>query len=172
LDDPVVFLEHIGLYGLRGGKTGWGDNINQIVDTTPDKGILGKAKIVRGGSDLTLVCWGSMLHVALKAAAEVAKQGIEVEIIDLRTIIPFDHETCIASVARTGKLLILQESQWNGGLGHSIQNRIIEEAFWALEAQPRIIGALDTPVPFSPPLEDYFIPDVSNVIEGISNICS
>ena len=172
LDDPVVFLEHIGLYGLRGGKTGWGDNINQIVDTTPDKGILGKAKIVRGGSDLTLVCWGAMLHVALKAAAEVVKQGIEVEIIDLRTIIPFDHETCISSVARTGKLLILQESQWHGGLGHSIQNRIIEEAFWALEAQPRIIGALDTPVPFSPPLEDYFIPDVANVVEGIKNICS
>ena len=108
----------------------------------------------------------------MKAAAEVAKQGIEVEIIDLRTIIPFDHETCISSVARTGKLLILQESQWHGGLGHSIQNRIIEEAFWALEAQPRIIGALDTPVPFSPPLEDYFIPDVTNVVEGIKNICS
>nr|MCS5538295.1 hypothetical protein [Candidatus Poseidoniaceae archaeon] len=179
LDDPVVFLEHIGLYGLRGGMTGWGDNINQKVDTESvsesiakgERYSLGKAKVVRGGSDLTLVCWGAMLHVALKAAEQVVKEGIEVEIIDLRTIIPFDHQTCIDSVSRTGRLLVLQESQWSGGLGHTIQSRILEDSFWALETKPVVLGALDTPVPFSPPLEDHTVPDVENVVATIMKMC-
>ena len=178
LDDPVIFLEHIGLYGLRGGVTGWGDVINQRVDTEKvhlalnqgRKHILGKAKIVRGGNDLTLVCWGAMLHVALKAAALAAKEGIEVEVIDLRTIIPFDHQTCIESLSRTGRLIVLQESQWSGGLGHTIQNRILEEAFWALESKPVVIGALDTPVPFSPPLENHTIPDSEYVLQTIQSM--
>ena len=180
LDDPVLFLEHIGLYGLRGGLTGWGDNINQKVDTESvstsiargERHSLGKAKVVRGGSDLTLVCWGAMLHVALKAAEQVAKEDIEVDIIDLRTIIPFDHQTCIDSVSRTGRLLVLQESQWSGGLGHTIQSRILEDSFWALETKPVVIGALDTPVPFSPPLENHTIPDVETVVKTIIGMCN
>jgi len=179
LDDPVIFLEHIGLYGLRGGLTGWGDMINQKVDTEPVKlalnqgrrHVLGKAKVVRGGGDLTLVCWGAMLHVSLKAAAAAAEKGIEVEVIDLRTIVPFDYQTCIESLTRTGRLLIVQESQWSGGLGHTIQSRIMEDAFWSLENKPVIIGALDTPVPFSPPLENHTIPDVEFVLETIISMC-
>jgi len=179
LDDPVIFLEHIGLYGLRGGLTGWGDMINQKVDTEPVKlalnqgrrHALGKAKVVRGGSDMTLVCWGGMLHVSLKAAAAAAEKDIEVEVIDLRTIVPFDHQTCIESLTRTGRLLIVQESQWSGGLGHTIQSRIMEDAFWSLENKPVIIGALDTPVPFSPPLENHTIPDVEFVLETIISMC-
>ncbi len=172
LDDPVLFLEHIGLYGLRGGLTGWNQNINQIVDTEPVKQAiangerykLGKAAVVRGGRDVTLVTWGSMLHIAQQAAVLLSSEDIEVEIIDLRTLLPFDAQTCIDSVMRTGRLVVLQEGQWCGGLGHSIQSRILESCFYSLEAAPAVIGALDTPVPFSPPLENFTIPSLEHVL--------
>ena len=176
LPDPVVFLEHIGMYGLRGGKTGWGDSINQLVDTKTvlsrlDAGEgpkeIGKARIVRGGNDVTIVTWGAMVHVARHAAERVAAEGIEAEIIDLRTLQPFDAETCVDSVQRTGRLLVLQEAQWTGGFAHTVSSRIQEEAFWSLEAPPIVVGALDTPVPFAPPLEDYTIPDVDLVVRHL-----
>ena len=133
---------------------------------------IGKARVIRGGKDITIVTWGAMVHVALNAAKKVAKKGLEVEIIDLRTLLPFDAETCIKSVNRTSRLLILQESQWTGGLGHTISSRILEEAFWNLESPPVVIGALDTPVPFSPPLEDYTIPTSDLVMRHIERLCS
>ncbi|MEL0101086.1 MAG: thiamine pyrophosphate-dependent enzyme [Euryarchaeota archaeon] len=171
IDDPVLFLEHIGLYGLRGGKTGWGKNINQNVLTeNVNKAIeegkqykIGKSEIIRGGEDITIVTWGSMLHIAKDVADKLSAEDIEVEIIDVRTLIPFDAETCISSVIRTGRLVILQEGQWFGGIGHSMLSRILEDAFYALESVPVVIGALDTPVPFSPPLENHTIPDSDHV---------
>ena len=181
LPDPVVYLEHLGMYGLRGGKTGWGDNINQVVDTEsvhahlkggggPYK--LGKAEIVRGGDAVTVVTWGAMLHVALAAATKMADSGIEIEVIDLRTLAPFDAATCVSSVKRTGRLLVLQEAQHTGGLGHSVSSRIVEEAFWGLEAPPVVLGALDTPVPFAPPLEDHTIPTAELVISHLRQLCT
>ena len=178
LPDPVVFLEHIGLYGLRGGLTGWGGSISQMVDTesveaalaADERHEIGRAAVVRGGDDVTLVTWGAMLHVCLAAASSLAEQGIEAEVIDLRTLIPFDARTLVESVARTGHLVIVQESQWLGGLGHTIQSRILEEAFWSLEAPPLVLGALDTPVPFSPPLEDHMLVDESHIVEAISSM--
>jgi len=180
LNDPVLMLEHIGLYGLRGGLTGWGQNINQIVDTESVKQSIensqpfkiGKAAVIRGGRDVTLVTWGSMLHVGLKAAQHLAQENIEVEIIDLRTLIPFDAQTCIESVTRTGRLVILQEGQWSGGLGHTIQSRILESCFYNMESAPVVIGALDTPVPFSPPLEDHTIPSLEHIIEVLRTTSS
>ena len=171
LPDPVLMLEHIGLYGLRGGLTGWGMNINQAVDTETvnthiSKGEhykLGRAEVIRGGRDITLVTWGAMVHIALQAADLLAKEDIEVEVVDLRTLLPFDAETCIASVQRTGRLVVLQEGQWAGGLGHTIQSRIMEDCFYELESAPSVIGALDTPVPFAPPLEDHTIPSLDHV---------
>ena len=173
LPDPVLMLEHIGLYGLRGGLTGWGMNINQTVDTeTVNQHIsegqpykLGRAKVIRGGRDITLVTWGAMVHIALQAAHALAQEDIEVEVVDLRTLIPFDSATCVASVQRTGRLVVLQEGQWSGGLGHTVQSRIMEECFYELESAPTVIGALDTPVPFAPPLENYTIPSLDHVIE-------
>ncbi len=180
IKDPVIMLEHIGLYGLRGGLTGWGQNINQKVDTKSVNDAIaehnsykiGKAEVVRGGRDVTLVTWGAMLHVANQSAEILADEDIEVEIIDLRTIIPFDAQTCIDSVMRTGRLVILQEGQWSGGLGHTIQSRILESCFYALESTPCVIGALDTPVPFSPPLENYTIPSVEHVVEILRTSCN
>ena len=180
INDPVIMLEHIGLYGLRGGLTGWGQNINQKVDTKiVNQAVaenqsykIGKAEVVRGGRDVTLVTWGAMLHVAKQAAELLANENIEVEIIDLRTIIPFDAQTCIDSVMRTGRLVVLQEGQWSGGLGHTIQSRILESCFYALESAPCVIGALDTPVPFSPPLENHTIPSVEHVVEILRTSCN
>jgi pyruvate/2-oxoglutarate/acetoin dehydrogenase E1 component len=178
LPDPVVFLEHLGMYGLRGGVTGWGDRIHMQVDTDsvaeaiesgqPYK--IGKANIVRGGSDATIITWGAMVHVALKAAETLSSEGHEIEIVDLRTLAPFDAATCVASVSRTGRMLVLQESQHTGGLGHSVSSRIQEETFWNLEAPPVVIGALDTPVPFAPPLEDHTIPTAELVASHLRNL--
>ena len=178
LPDPVVFLEHIGLYGLRGGMTGWGDSINQIVDTDSvhrrleaGETSIGKAKVVRGGKDITIVTWGAMVHIALDAAERASEKGVEVEVIDLRTLQPFDVETCVDSTLRTGRLVILQEAQWTGGLGHTISSRILEQAFWSLESPPTVIGALDTPVPFSPTLEDHTIPTSDLVLRHVIRSC-
>jgi len=82
----------------------------------------------------------------------------------LRTLLPFDAETCVASVQRTGRLVVLQEGQWSGGLGHTVQSRIMESCFYELEAVPVVIGALDTPVPFSPPLENHTVPSLEHVV--------
>ena len=179
LPDPVVYLEHIGLYGLRGGMTGWGKSINQVVDTeSVEKRLesgnssIGSARIVRGGKDITIVTWGAMVHVALDAAREASKKGTEVEVVDLRTLVPFDSETCINSVLRTGRLIVLQESQWTGGFGHTVSSRIVEESFWRMESPPIVIGALDTPVPFSPTLEDHTIPSVGVVVRHIERACT
>ncbi|MEC7704670.1 MAG: thiamine pyrophosphate-dependent enzyme [Candidatus Thermoplasmatota archaeon] len=179
LPDPVVYLEHIGMYGLRGGKTGWGDRIHMQVDTenvsnhveSGDTYKIGRANIVRGGIDATIVTWGAMVHVALKAAEEMSELGKEIEIIDLRTLAPFDAQTCAESVARTGRLIVLQEAQYTGALGHTVSSRIQEQCFWSLEAAPIVIGALDTPVPFSPTLEDYTIPTADLVIQHLKVIC-
>jgi pyruvate/2-oxoglutarate/acetoin dehydrogenase E1 component/TPP-dependent pyruvate/acetoin dehydrogenase alpha subunit len=180
LPDPVVYMEHLGMYGLRGGITGWGDRIHMQVDTesvskaieSGDTYKIGKAAVIRGGKDATIVTWGAMVHVALKAADLLSSEGYEIEIIDLRTLAPFDAETCVNSVKRTGRLLVLQESQHTGGLGHSVSSRIQEEAFWTLEAPPTVVGALDTPVPFSPTLEDHTVPDVQLVAQHLRNLCA
>ena len=177
LDDPVVFLEHLGLYGLGGGKTGWGDSINQVLDTESvmnrienNETTIGKANVIRGGKDLTIITWGAMVHVALKVADKISKEGFEIEIIDLRTILPFDTNTCIRSVMKTKKMIILQESQYTGGLGHTVSSRIMEESFWDMEYPPVVIGALDTPVPFSPTLEDHTIPTVELVLRHVKRM--
>jgi 2-oxoisovalerate dehydrogenase E1 component len=173
-DDPFILLEHIGLYGLRGGLTGWGDRISQSVDTSIAKQrietgttSIGKARITRSGRDVTIVTWGAMVHVAMNASNKASKEGIEVEVIDLRTLHPLDVTTCIESVNRTGRLIVLQEAQWTGGFGHTVCSSILEGSFWSLEGPPVVIGALDTPVPFSPPLEDYTLPDSDLVAEHI-----
>jgi len=159
--------------------TGWGDRIHMQVDTeSVEQAIksgetykIGRANVVRGGSDATIVTWGAMVHVAMKAAEALCNEGKEVEVIDLRTLAPFDSATCVDSVNRTGRLLVLQEAQYTGGLGHTVSSRIQEQCFWSLEAPPVVVGALDTPVPFAPTLEDHTIPTAELVIDHLRNLC-
>ena len=157
-----------------------GDNINQILDKdsvlkhldSSDKPYkVGKAEIIRGGNDATIITYGAMLHVALKAAEIMSLEEKEIEIIDLRTILPYDAERCVKSVNRSGIYMVLQEAQYSCGFGHTISSRIQEEVFYHLESAPVILGALDTPVPFSPTLEDHTIPDVDLVVTHLRNLC-
>ncbi len=177
MDDPFVMLEHIGLYGLRGGLTGWGDRISQDVDTSAVKvrlnggtHTIGRARVARSGGDATIVTWGAMVHVAMSAARKLSEHGISTEVIDLRTLSPLDKMTPIKSVTKTGRLLVLQEAQWTGGFGHTVSSAILEGAFWSLESPPVVIGALDVPVPFSPPLEDFTIPTDDLVVDHIKRM--
>jgi 2-oxoisovalerate dehydrogenase E1 component beta subunit len=114
---------------------------------------------------MTLVTWGAMVHTALEAAEQLAgEDGSSIEVIDLRTIIPWDREAVLASVTRTSKAMVLHEDTRTGGFGAEIAATIAEEAFESLDGPVTRVAAPDTPVPFSPPLEKAFIPQVDDVV--------
>lgn len=147
-DDPVIFQEHKYLY-------------RRIKEELPaDDYIvpLGSARVARGGRDLTIVTYAAMVHVALAVADRLASEGAEIEVIDLRTLVPLDEETILTSVARTGKAIVLHEAPRTAGFGAEIAATIAEKAFEYLEAPIVRVTAPDTPVPYSPPLEDFYLP--------------
>jgi len=175
-NDPVIVLEpkrcYRGpFYGDPHNVPTWKDHPEAQVPESHYTVEIGKARLALEGNECTVIAWGAMVHVALNAAREAAQRGIEAEIIDLRTILPFDAQTCIDSVRNTGRLLVLQESQYTGGFGHTVSSRILEEAFWNLESAPVVLGALDTPVPFSPTLEDHTIPSAELVLRHLRRMC-
>lgn len=145
-DDPVVLMEHKGLWGLEG----------PVPDADDAAAIppLGKAEIVRHGRDLTIVTWSAMRHTVMEAAGALAADGIEAEVIDLRCLWPWDREAVLASVARTGRLLVVHEAVAVAGFGAEIAATVSEELFDRLQAPVRRIGAPRVPVPYAPPLED------------------
>ena len=150
-DDPVLFLEHKFLY-------------RRIKDDVPDEDYvvpIGKAAVRRAGTDLSIITFGAMVHVALDAAGELAAAGIDAEVIDLRTLAPFDKETVLASVAKTSRALVLHEAPRTGGIGGEIAATIAEEAFEYLDAPVTRVASLDTTVPYSPPLEAAFLPNAA-----------
>jgi len=155
-DDPVLFLEHKFLY--RRSK-----------DDVPDEDYvvpIGKAAVRRTGTDLSIITFGAMVQVAMDAAGELAAAGIDAEVIDLRTLAPFDRETVLASVAKTSRALILHEAPRTGGIGGEIAATIAEEAFEFLDAPVTRVASLDTTVPYSPPLEAAFLPNAAKVVEA------
>jgi 2-oxoisovalerate dehydrogenase E1 component beta subunit len=155
-DDPVLFLEHKFLY-------------RRIKDDVPAEDYivpLGKAAVRRSGSDLSIITFGAMTHVALEAAGQLAASGIEAEVIDLRTLAPLDKDTVLASVAKTSRALVLHEAPRTGGIGGEIAATIAEEAFEYLDAPVTRLASLDTSVPYSPPLEAAFLPDATRVVEA------
>jgi 2-oxoisovalerate dehydrogenase E1 component beta subunit len=154
-NDPVVFFEHKALY--RRIK----ENLPEGDYTVP----IGKAKVFRPGEDLTIVTYGAMVYVAENAANQLAEEDISVEIIDMRTLLPIDEETILASVRKTSKVILLHEDVLTGGVGGEIAARIAERAFEHLDGPVLRIAAPDTPIPYSPPLEDAFLPNVSKVLE-------
>ncbi len=140
-DDPVVYMEHKDLWGLEGE-----------LDAAPAP--LGKARVARPGRDATVVTWSKTVHVALAAAAELDKAGVSVEVVDLRTLWPWDKETVFASVRRTGRLLVAHEAVQVGGFGAEIAATVAEALDDALKAPVRRLGAPRIPVAYAPPLED------------------
>jgi len=154
-NDPVVFFEHKGLY--RRIK----EDLPSEEYTVP----IGKAAVVRAGADLSIITYGAMVYVALEAADALQEEGISVEIVDLRTLLPLDEETVLASVRKTSKALLLHEDTLTGGLGGELAARISEKVFEYLDGPLVRVAAPDTPVPFSPPLEEAFLPNAVKVAE-------
>ena len=134
--------------------------------TTP----FGKARIQREGDDVTVVTWGAMVYTADEAAQQLEQDGVSVEILDLRTIIPWDKQAVLESAQKTSKVLVLHEDTRTGGFGGEIAATIAEEAFEHLDAPIKRLAAPDTPVPFSPPLEKAFIPQVDDVVAGLREL--
>lgn len=156
--NPVLYIEHKFLYrNIRG-------DVPDIDYVLP----IGSADVKRIGNDITLITYGSMLHGSLKAAERLyAEYGTEVEIVDLRTLMPLDKTTIFESVKKTGKVLIVHEDTVTGGIGAEISALINENLFEYLDAPIIRVGALDAPVPYSPPLEDYFLPDENKIYNAL-----
>jgi pyruvate/2-oxoglutarate/acetoin dehydrogenase E1 component len=153
-NNPVLFFEHKFLYRRIKEELPAGDF------TVP----IGKAIVRREGRDLTIVSYAAMLHVALDAAAELAKKNIEAEVVDLRTLLPLDSETILASVRKTNKLLVVHEDTRTGGIAGEIAAIVTENAFEDLDGPIRRVTSLDTPVPYAPGLEDYFRPNARKIV--------
>ncbi len=152
--NPVIFLEHKLLYGVR-------DEVPEEDFVIP----IGKAAIRREGKDLTIVSCGAMVNKSLRAAEELTKLGIDAEVVDLRSIKPLDTQTIVKSVIKTSRLLITHEAPMIGGIGGEIAAVVSKEAFGYLDAPIERVGAQDTPVPFSPTLEDFYIPSEQRIVQ-------
>lgn len=153
-NDPVIFLEHMKLY------RSFREEVPEEEYTIP----LGKADVKREGNDLTIVTYGAMVHSSLKAAEELAKEGISVEVIDLRTISPIDIDTIIESVKKTNRAIVVQEAQKQAGVAANVVAEIAERAILHLEAPVLRVAAPDTVFPFSL-AEDVWLPNYSDIIE-------
>jgi 2-oxoisovalerate dehydrogenase E1 component beta subunit len=131
---------------------------------------IGKAAVRRSGRDLTVVTFGAMVHVALEAAEALAKEGVETEVVDLRTLAPLDRDAILTSVARTSKVIVLHEASRTGGIGGEIAAIIAEEAFSYLDGPVVRVAALDVPVPYSPSLEKASLPNVEKLMAAAKKL--
>ncbi len=155
-DNPVCFYEHKSLYSHRMAVP---DEYEDADHAIP----FGEAAVRREGSDVTVVATQAMVHHALAAADRLADRGISVEVIDPRTLVPFDTETVVESVETTGRLLVVDEAYRTCGIQAEVVTRVVEHCFDALEAPPRRLANPDVPVPFAPPLEDDVLPDRNDI---------
>jgi len=148
--DPVLYYEHIALYR--------DPRIRQVLEeTAPEPVPIGKAALRRAGGDLAIISYGAYVHTAMRVAERLSHDGIEASVLDLRTLAPLDRAAVLTVARHCSRVLIVHEDSRTGGIGESVAAIIQEEAFGSLDAPVRIIGALDTPVPYSPPLEDFFL---------------
>ncbi len=159
-DDPVIFMESEQMYGLKG-------EVSEEEDYTIP---IGKAKVKREGSDVTVVATGKMYHVVKQAAEQLAKDGVEMEIIDPRTIKPFDIEAVVKSVKKTNRCVVVDESHPFGGLASEVGFLIQREAFDYLDAPVKRVTLPDVNAPFSKPLFDLWLPDAKNVIDAVNTV--
>lgn len=159
--NPVVFIEHRLLYEVKGPRPPRGHLVP-----------LGKALVRRPGADITIVTMSRMVHVCLAVAAELAEDGIECEVIDLRTISPLDHTTVLTSVEKTSRLLIVHEAVTDFGIGAEIAARIADEGFMLMDAPIKRIGALPMPAPYAPNLERLWLPDAERIRAQVKDLVS
>src|SRR5580704_8476251 len=153
-NNPVLFFEHKFLYRRIKEEVPEGDHLVPI----------GKAMVRREGQDITILSYAAMAHTAMEAAEQLAKEGIEAEVIDLRTLLPLDRETILTSIKKTNKLLIVHEDTRTGGIAGEIAAIVCEGAFEDLDGPITRVTALDTPVPYAPTLEERFLPNTEKVV--------
>jgi len=159
-DDPVLYFEHKGMYNLKGD-----------LPDAPDALPIGKAAIVREGEHVTVVATQLMRHRAAAAAETLAREGIEVELIDPRTVLPLDVETVGASVERTNRLVVVQESPLSGSWGATLVAALVRDRFESLDAPPVLLSGADTPVPYAGPLEDAWLIDEERIVAAVRGAC-
>ncbi|OUM02180.1 alpha-ketoacid dehydrogenase subunit beta [Variovorax sp. JS1663] len=154
-NDPVIFCEHKNLYGFEG-------EVPEGAYTIP----FGEARIARDGKHVSIVSYGLMVHRALEAAATLAKEGIEAEVIDLRTLSPLDIDTVLETVENTGRLVVVDEASPRCNIATDVAAQVAQRAFGALQAPIEMVCPPHTPVPFSPVLEDLYIPSAAQIAEA------
>jgi 2-oxoisovalerate dehydrogenase E1 component len=160
--NPVVFLEHKKLYR----------SVKEVIPDGDYEVPLGVARVARGGDDVTIVAWSAMAHTSLAAAAELAEDGISVEVIDLQTIVPLDWDTVFASVAKTSRLVIVQEGQPFASISGEIAARVGDDLFWDLDAPIARVTPPQTHIPFAAVLEDAYVPQVADVVEAVRRLAT
>jgi 2-oxoisovalerate dehydrogenase E1 component beta subunit len=161
-DNPVIFFEHKFLY-------------RRIKDEVPADDYvvpLGQAAVRRAGTDIAVITYGAMVWTALEAAQELEKEGLSLEVVDLRTLLPYDEQTVLASVRKCNKVILLHEDTRTGGMASELAALIAEQAFEDLDGPIVRVTAPDTPVPYSPPLEEYFLPNAQKVIAAARKLAA
>jgi len=158
-DNPVLFEEHKGLYRAP--------FLREVLPAEDYVVPLGLAKTVREGADVTIVTYGMMVHKCIESAETLSDDGVSVEVIDLRTLLPMDDDAIVESVQKTGRLLIVHEDTRTGGIAGEIAIRVSEKAFEWLDAPMLRVTAIDSPIPYSGPLEDYFLPQVDDIVKAL-----
>lgn len=161
-DNPVIYFEHKFLY-------------RRIKEEVPQEDYvvpIGKAAVRREGTDIAVITYGAMVWTALEAARELEREGLSLEVVDLRTLLPYDERTVLASVRKCNKVILLHEDTRTAGMAGELAALIAEEAFEDLDAPIVRITAPDTPVPFSPPLEEYFLPNAQKVADAARKLAA
>jgi len=159
-NNPVLYFEHKYLY-------------RRIKEEVPEEDFIvpiGRGEIKRSGKDVTVITYAAMVHVALEAAEELSREGVEVEVVDLRSLLPYDKELILDSVRRCSRVLLLHEDTLTGGLAGEWAGYIGENAFEDLDAPIKRLASLDTPVPYAPPLEEYFLPNKEKVLKALREL--
>jgi 2-oxoisovalerate dehydrogenase E1 component beta subunit len=149
--------------------------VKEEVATGAEDGVLvpiGKAHVARQRSDLSIITYASTVQVSLAVADRVAKEGVSVEVVDLRTLVPFDRETVLDSVKKTGKALVVHEDNLTGGFGGEIAAVLASDVFEHLDAPVRRVAALDTPIPFAPPLEREYLPTEDDILAAVRDLAA
>jgi 2-oxoisovalerate dehydrogenase E1 component beta subunit len=162
--DPVLYFEHKKLYRLP--------RLREELPADDYIVEIGRARTAREGRDLSIITFGAMVLTALDAAEELEKEGLDVEVIDLRTLAPLDKPAILASVKKTSRAMVLHEASRTGGIGGEIAATIAEEAFEWLDAPVLRVASIDTPVPYSPPLEDYYLPQTKDVLDAARKLAA